>query len=128
MRTLEQQRAADALHKVRMVSEASENVGKEFATYVTGLAPSIISNGLGQTCASLLARAKGNTSDPHHILYRYLQEWLCRDAPEAPYPAGTNLMTALVEGDRYQYLRAQAEALAWLEWMKRFSAAYLKTD
>ena len=124
-RTLEQLRAANALAKVRSVESTTSAAA--FASYVASLAPSILNNGLGQSCASLLARAKDRVDDPYHLLYQALQDWLCRDANDAPYPPG-DLMAALTGGDRYTYLRAQAEALAWLEWLKRFSAAYLKPE
>lgn len=128
-RTLEQERAKDALDKVREVEKrADAEVRDKFASYVSGLAPSIINNGLGQSCAGLLARAKGDPTDPHYELYRYLENWLCRDEPEAPYRGAKDLMDALTKGDRFHYLRAQAEALSWLEWLKRFSAAYLKSQ
>jgi CRISPR-associated protein Cmr5 len=34
-------------------------------------------------------------------------------------------MAAIVNCDRAVYLRAQAETLAWLEWLKKFAVAFL---
>ena len=65
-------------------------------------------------------------ADAHKKLYDNLSNWLCRDEKEAPYRGANDLMEAIVSNDRDTYLRAQAEALAWLEWMKKFATAYLK--
>ena len=35
-------------------------------------------------------------------------------------------MEAIVEGNQNQYVRAQMEALAYLEWLKKFSQAFLR--
>ena len=35
-------------------------------------------------------------------------------------------MDHLVDADQQRYFRAQAEALAWLTWLKKFANAYLK--
>ncbi|WP_152947873.1 type III-B CRISPR module-associated protein Cmr5 [Desulfofundulus thermobenzoicus] len=129
MRTLEQIRAADALGKIRAVQETfagDEEKADKFASYVESLPATILTNGLGQAAATLLAQAKGVQSDPHYKIYRFLEEWLCRDAPEAPYRLAKDLMEAIVSNDRQAYLHAQAEALAWLEWLKKFAVAFLK--
>ena len=64
-------------------------------------------------------------ADAHKKLYDNLSNWLCRDEGGA-VPGANDLMEAIVSNDRDAYLRAQAEALAWLEWMKKFATAYLK--
>ena len=83
-------------------------------------------NGLGQAAATLLGQAKGKESDPHRLLYNHLSQWLCRDAPDAPYKSEPQLIDAIVSKHEDTYLVAQAEALAWLVWLKKFSKAYLK--
>ncbi|MBC7326080.1 MAG: type III-B CRISPR module-associated protein Cmr5 [Moorella sp. (in: Bacteria)] len=129
MRTLEQERAAHALEKVRAVQKTFSGDGEKadkFASYVESLPATILANGLGQAAATLLAQAKGVQSDPHYKLYCFLEEWLCRDAAQAPYRQANDLMEAIVNNDRQAYLHAQAEALAWLEWLKKFAVAFLK--
>jgi CRISPR-associated protein Cmr5 len=129
IRTLEQERASDALGKIqaaeRIFAGDEENADK-FASYVAGLPATILANGLGQAAATLLAKAKGVQDNPHYRLYQYLEEWLCRDAAQAPYQQAKDLMTAIVNNNRQTYLHAQAEALAWLEWLKKFAIAFLK--
>lgn len=130
MQTLEQERAAHALAKIRPASKemfaGDEEKAEKFASYVEGLPATILANGLGQAAATLLAQAKGDQSDPHYKLYRLLEEWLCRDAGQAPYRRANDLLEAIVDNDRQTYLHAQAEALAWLEWLKKFAVAFLK--
>jgi len=126
--TLEQIRARDALNKIRFIQEnCSENVQQKFVSYVESLPATILANGLGQAAAGLLAQAKGDKQDAHYLLYKALQDWLCRDDDaRAPYRGQENLMDAIVNCDRTVYLLAQAEALAWLEWLKRFAVAFFK--
>ncbi|MGI9951585.1 type III-B CRISPR module-associated protein Cmr5 [Moorellaceae bacterium AZ2] len=127
--TLEQIRARDALNKIRNIQRNyPEDIQQKFVSYVESLPAAILTNGLGQAAATLLAQAKGNERDAHYILYQDLQDWLCRDDPEgwAPYRGETDLMAAIVSYDRTAYLRAQAEALAWLEWLKKFAVAFFK--
>lgn len=128
-RTLEQDRAAHALSKVRLLEkEMDHEKADKFASYVESLPASILNNGLGQSMATLLAQSKGAHKDPHYKLYAFIQEWLCRDNPQAPYRSAVDLMEAIVGNDRQAYLRAQAEALSWLNWMKKFAVAYLKKN
>ncbi len=127
-RTLEQERAADALTKVTDLEQKAAGNSKQvdindrYAQEAKGLPATIIMNGLGQAMATLRAG-----KDEHNgILYRHCQEWLCRnDAKAAPYPGQRDLLPALTAGSREDYLRAQNEALAWLNWLKKFATAYL---
>jgi len=128
-RTLEQKRAAHALSKVRLLEkEMGHEKADNFASYVESLPASILNNGLGQALATLLAQSKGDHMDPHYMLYAFIREWLCHDNPHAPYRSAADLMEAIVDNDRQAYLRAQAEALSWLNWMKKFAVAYLKKN
>ena len=131
---LEQKRARHALEMVNEVKEkypeGSEN-RKNFVSYVEGLPAAILNNGLGQAAATLLAQAGKEKDDPHRMVYNILEDWLCRDDRIAPYKrmgSGDNalLMTAIVNGDRASYIKAQVEALSYLEWLKKFTVAFLK--
>ena len=61
--------------------------------------------------------------DAHYVLYEDLEEWLCRGCKHSPYSCAEDLMDAIIEKDRDAYMRAQAEALAWLQWLKKFAVA-----
>lgn len=123
-RTLDQRRAAHALACVDAVGKEpkwSDDQRDSYADYVERLPAMILINGLGQAAAT--ERAAGKKQVEHLQLYTDLQSWLC--GPDGPYQ-GPDLIRAIVEGDRDTYLRAQVEALAWLEWLKKFAVAYLK--
>lgn len=124
--TLAQKRAADAWQKTReLLQPKNEDFNDKYASYTASLPATIQMCGLGQAAATLLSAARGK-ADAHKKLYDNLSNWLCRDEKEAPYRGANDLMEAIVGNDRDAYLRAQAEALAWLEWMKKFATAYLK--
>jgi len=126
-RTLEQKRAGDAYRKVQQLTNQSETFQKNYSSYAKGLPATILANGLGQAAAYLMAAAKGEETDAHMVLYRHLQDWLCRDNDNrAPYPGARDLMGAITSEGRDKYLHAQAEAMEWLSWLKKFAAALLK--
>lgn len=124
-KTLEQIRAADALEKVNELRVYDEDWKDKYASYVSSLSPTILTNGLGQAAATLLSA--GEKGGPHRVLYDHLEGWLCRNDNTAPYRNfDAGLMKAITDHDREDYMKAQAEALAWLQWLKKFAAAYLK--
>lgn len=132
--TIEQERARHALKNVyntaKKFPEGSEG-RKIFVSCVENLPAAIINNGLGQAAATLLAQAKGATEVPHRIVYNILEDWLCRDNRFAPYKItgdniNTPLMESIVKSDRFSYVKAQAEALSYLDWLKKFTVAFLK--
>lgn len=121
MKTLEQQRAADALSRVQELNTRCEDFRKAYRAYVDRLGPTIVMNGLGQALATELAAAglkKNHREKAHHELYQSLQRWLCREE-DGVYPGRPDLLQAIVDHDEPKYLHAQAEALAWLVWHKK---------
>ena len=126
MRTIEQQRAGHALQTVNELSLERTKFKKLYRSYVDRLGPTIVMNGLGQALAVELAAAGGQPGDPHRAVYKNLQRWLCRGDGE--YPSAGDLLSAIIENDEESYLHAQAEALAWLEWHKKFCRAFLPDD
>lgn len=123
--TLGQKRAAHALEAVKRL-EKDNNYGN-FGSYVQRLPATIVMNGLGQAMASELAAARGCKDEDeraHKILFELVENWLqkCNAYPK------TDLMIAIVQGNQEDYVRAQAEALAYLDWLKKFSQAYLNGD
>lgn len=128
-RSWEQMRAQDAFDKITRVSYLQEAVQSRYVSYAKGLPASIISNGVGQAAATLQAAASAKTKeeDPHMMLYRHLESWLCSQDERAPYPNQKNLMKAIVSGSQAQYRWAQQESMAWLVWIKKFAVAYLSS-
>lgn len=127
-KTLGQRRAAHALAKIESLK--GKNIGK-FDRYVERLPATIVMNGLGQAMAFELAAARlGNSKrtvdlDAHKMLYDTVESWLrvCGICPN-----GKDLMNTIIDSRQEEYVRAQAEALAYLDWLKMFTQAYLKGD
>jgi CRISPR-associated protein Cmr5 len=114
--TLEQERANKAWECIREVKD------KDYADKYGSLArkaPSLVqTNGLGQTLAFLLSKAKDNE---HQALYGHLSEWVATDQMGWEKP----LMEEVISRDSADYRRATAEAMAFLMWLRRFAEAEL---
>jgi CRISPR-associated protein Cmr5 len=129
--TPEQRRAADALRTVRALENADDAVRKRYRAYADRVGPSILMNGLGQALATERAAAGSNPQKAderaHDRLYRNIEAWLCRvgGVYEPSSDQDPDLLKAIVQGGEADYLRAQAEVLAWLVWHKKFCRAYL---
>ena len=122
MKSLEQERAANALARVNELNGQTDGFKNRYRGYVDRLGPAIVMNGLGQALATERAGAgaepKKDDERAHHEVYRSLQQWLCRNE-RGVYPSGGDLLEAIMENDEAHYLHAQAEALSWLEWHKK---------
>lgn len=104
---------------------------KLYGSYVKALPASIVQVGLGQALATLLAKAKGKQRDGNFLLYGHVQDWLCKEASHSPYftEAGDpDLLGAVIGGGEDDYIRGQAEAMAYLNWLKKFAVAQLKGE
>ena len=138
--TREQRRAQHALQSVNQVRERLTNAGSnekeqkkakkfrdEYKSYAESLPANIVMNGLGQACAMLLAQAKGKSADQdaHRLLYDHLQDWLRGPEQAAVYPPDQDLVKAVISHGQREYVRAQFESLAYLNWLKKFAQAYL---
>jgi len=116
LRTLEQERAKNAWSCVQEVKD------KPFAGDYRAIAvkvPSlIVTNGLGQTLAFL----RSKPDRPHfQMLYRHLVNWIGRKVNED----GDFLVWLVNDANSQQYRLATTEALALLQWLKRFAEAEL---
>ena len=131
MITVEQHRAADALARVSELSNQSDGFKKRYRAYVDRLCPTVVMNGLGQALATELAaagpQAQNDDERAHRELYVSVQRWLCRN-DGGVYPSESDLLQAIMSHDESLYLRAQAEALAWLGWHKKFCRATFPKD
>lgn len=125
--TLGQRRAAHALEAIKNL-ETQKGYGN-FGSYVQRLPATIVMNGLGQAMAGELAAARlgkgANMSvdeRSHKILFDFVESWL---KESGVYSKDKGLMAAIVQSNQEKYVLAQAEALAYLDWLKKFSQAYL---
>ncbi|MGE5573039.1 MAG: type III-B CRISPR module-associated protein Cmr5 [Bacteroidota bacterium] len=124
MSTLEQQRAHYAWEKINHVTTDASSKAAEVTMHLRSLPAMVLANGLGQSLAFLLAKAQGNPTSPHYMVYDMIAEWLvsrrriCAGEKE-------NLIHSLMQGDRSMYQRAQDETWALLVWLKKFADAYI---
>jgi CRISPR-associated protein Cmr5 len=116
--TLAQRRAAHALARINEIKDEEHG---NYKSYISGLPANILMSGLGQAAATLRAGGK----DAHLKLYNHLSDWLCGGDEDCPYKEG-DLLQNITAGNEDKYLHAQAEALAYLEWLKKFAVAFLK--
>lgn len=120
VQTIQQQRAAHALKKINGFPSGPEFLEsrKRFKSYASALPAMIHMNGLGQTAAFCLSKG-----GEYKILYDLLSEWLTK--PDQPYRDQKSLIDAITQCDMHAYRLAQAEAIALLEWVKKFADAFL---
>lgn len=128
MRTLGQKRAEFALKQVLSITkDMNENERKDFKNFAAGAPSTILQNGFGHALAFWLSK-KG---DKHLNLFDMVMEWLSYDNGEnirntfASKKERSGFMKELSEMEQSQYLTAQKESLALLEWVKRFANADL---
>jgi CRISPR-associated protein Cmr5 len=115
-RTLEQKRAEHALNKIKEIE--TKDYG-HYVSYVSSLPATIVMNGLGQALVTLLAKK----DDPHKLLYDHVTDWLCEQIDS--FESSNSLINDMMKQNQTVYLRAQAEAMSYLSWLKQFARAYL---
>lgn len=122
MKTPGQERAANALARAQYLNAKPDDFRKAYRSYVDRLGPTILMNGLGQA----LATEHSASEQAHKELYTSIQGWLCRRG--GVYGEGEDALGAITQSGERDYLRAQFEALAWLEWHKRACRAIFPGD
>jgi len=119
MRTIEQERANYAWQCVNEVKD--ESFAGDYRTIAVKTPSLILTNGLGQTLAFLKAKGKGDPSDEHEVLYQHMSNWL-----KQQLKLNDDLLRWIVsKATSQQYRLATMEALAFLQWLKRFAEAIL---
>ena len=128
MRTLGQKRAEFALVSVlEITGHLSENGKKEFKSFSAGAPSMILQNGFGQTLAFWLSK----NTEKHLKLFDIVMKWLSYDNGTDIHNtfASRNNRKEFIEElskmTQRQYITAQKETLALLEWVKRFANADL---
>jgi CRISPR-associated protein Cmr5 len=134
--SLAQARAQNALSAIQRLAALPEAPGAygNYVGYVKALPTNIRSLGLGQALAFLLSKAASERkppahellTTPHGLLYAHVTAWLAsRRIYDGDISPG-NFMDRLVNGDQERYLSAQIEAMAYLDWLKKFAVALLE--
>lgn len=124
VQTMEQQRASFALKAVEGFQQLDKTRQAELRRYITQLPALIHMNGLGQALAFF--RSKGQHS-AHEEVYLCLGQWLCQEPDGRVFDGKEpDLLKAITSTDLFNYMAAQNEALAVLEWLKKFAVALLE--
>ena len=116
-KTTEQFRAAAAWEQVYEI-EDNDRV-KEFSTATDGAASLIQKVGFGQAVAFWLAKGGKN-----EYLVKCLAEWLLKNSnsnTRDKTQSGNDLMQDLFNKSSTEYRASTNEALAYLDWLKRFA-------
>jgi len=114
VQTIAQERAKHALDAVQKWAKKDASAQKELRTYVTAMPAMMLMSGFGQTCAFY----KANKKDNHAEVLKVLESWLDKG----------DLMTFITQSSAHDYQIAQAEALEYLNWLKKFAKAYLESE
>lgn len=117
MNTIGQRRANFALDRILTTPPELKD---DMKTFSAGAPSMILQNGFGHTLAFWLA--KGTLK--HLQLFDIVKKWLVMNELASGNDRG-EFMRNLTEMDWKQYIKAQKEALALLEWVKRFAKAGL---
>jgi CRISPR-associated protein Cmr5 len=126
MRTLGQKRAEFALDKVINIAPETK---ERFKPFSAGAPSMILQNGFGQAVAFWIAKGKGKNE--HMEMFNIVKEWLSyeKDDVKNDYVKKTNNTKEFIEAisklSQPEYLAAQKETLALLEWVKRYANAGL---
>ena len=122
IQTIEQKRAKFALDWIKkQIKHPSESEIKSWASQFPLM---IHTNGIGQACAFFKSR---KNVEGARLLYAQLNDWLKKDLASI-YDKKTDLMDVIVNCNQQEYRLLQAESLAYLQWIKQLSKAYLNGD
>lgn len=113
--TLEQQRAQNAW-------KVSEPYDKEHVNIAKGLPALIMNSGLMQTLAFCHEKGK-----EHEVIAGHLRAWLNLRFPTLPVDF-EGFMQAVMQQQPHDYQRINAEAFAWLKWLRQMAAARIKAQ
>lgn len=112
---LDQERAREAHREVNALTDPDR---QKFRSYALKAPSMLLSCGLGQTCAFLLAKEEK--------VFNALARWLkLKDYVESE---DKEILGDIVKMTSSRYRLAEREALAYLGWLKRMSEIYLKED
>ncbi len=133
MQTLQQQRAKFALNRVKEAANQLDTKSKkEYKSYASALPFMIHANGLGQAAA--FYRSKGE-KDTHFLLYKLLSDWLTGNVnidgfnkENQPFYGHDDLLEGITNEKMPVYMTAQAEAMVFMNWVKRFADAFMRGD
>ena len=129
MQTMQQQRAAFALAGVECAKRRLDKKQcGEYKSHVSALPFMIHANGLGQAAAfykSKCTDSKGKEKLDYVLLYKLLSDWLSQEGQ--PF-FEMDLLDGITQEDMHAYITAQAEAMVFMDWVKKFATAFMKEE
>ena len=127
LRSMDQERAEFALTKIQAILGGPDTSHKvEVRRYLNNLPALIRMNGLGQALAFFRMKGEGTA---HEAIYRMVCAWLCDASSKGRiFSESTDALSAITQSDMAHYMAAQNEALALLQWLKKFAVALLPKE
>lgn len=124
IQTKQQKRAAFALGEINGLMN-NGNIEEKTVNFIVGTPNMILSNGLGQTLAFLLAKKSDKARE---FVFSVLKKYLCMEYKTDFAGADDNFKFLKKFNDisQLQYLTMQQECLRMLEWLKRYARAFQK--
>ena len=127
LRSMDQERAEFALKKIQAILGGTDQSHKvEVRRYLNNLPALIRMNGLGQALAFFRMKGEGTA---HDAIYRMVSTWLCDASSKGRiFSESADVLTSITQSDMAHYMAAQNEALALLQWLKKFAVALLPKE
>ena len=127
LRSMDQERAEFALKKIQAILGGADPILKaEIRRYLNNLPALIRMNGLGQALAFFRMKGEGTA---HDAIYRMVGTWLCDASSKGRiFSEDADVLTSITQSDMAHYMAAQNEALALLQWLKKFAVALLPKE
>lgn len=123
MQTKQQERAKFALEQLEREAR-NGGIDKDLATFIVGMPNMILSNGLGQSLAFLMAKSsKTERKFVFDVIKKYLTENYEEFEGYSDDFTFLSKFNTIPQGD---YLKIQDEVLRMLEWLKRYARAFEK--
>ena len=123
IQTKQQKRAAFALKQIKNLKGTDGKEFHELANFIVGVPNMILSNGLGQTLAFLLAKKDGKQKKTFTVIKGWLE---CSDNHffTAVAKDEMDFLTQFTTVSQKIYLDMQDETLRLMEWLKRYARAF----
>ena len=124
MENIQQERAKFAIEQLEKIS-SNQVIDKDTATFIVGTPNMILSNGIGQTMAFLLAK-----TDKEKKVYRILKNWICKKYANLGFTDKSDMdfIKTFCTLKQDKYLEIQRECLRLCEWLKRYARAFQEED
>ena len=121
---MQQERAKFAIEQLEKIS-INQVIDKDTATFIVGMPNMILSNGIGQTLAFLLAK-----TDKEKKVYRILKNWICKKYANLGFTDKSDMdfIKTFCTLKQDKYLEIQRECLRLCEWLKRYARAFQEED